>query len=158
MQRQGVAKQVWPLAESVVHEQGFTLWDVEFLKEGAAHFLRITIDSDTKPVTVEDCEQVSRAVSDDLDAMDPIRESYYLEVSSAGLGRRLKRPEHFEAFLGEQVSLKLIRPRDGRRAYAGILEKFEKDQIVLQTDEAQETFLLADCSYVKVDDDLDLFD
>ena len=87
---------VYSLVKPVADELGFTLWDVRFEKEGGSWFLRIILD---KPggVDMDDCAEMSRRVDPILDEADPIEQSYYLEVASAGLGRELRTPEHFEA-------------------------------------------------------------
>ena len=96
---------VTELVEPIVQEMGLQLWDVRFLKEGAQWYLRIFIDKDSG-VTIDDCENVTRAVDEPLDALDPIEQNYILEVSSPGIERELIRPEHFDAFLGAKVNKK----------------------------------------------------
>ena len=108
------------LAMPVVEQCGCTLWDVEYVKEAGEWFLRLYIDKEGG-VGIEDCEAVSRPVSDLLDEADPIQGSYTFEVSSAGLDRALRKPEHFEACLGKKVDVKFYRPVDGRKEYTGVL-------------------------------------
>ena len=86
----------------VVEGMGLRLWDVRFEKEGPDWFLRVLIDRD-EPLDTDTCEAVSRAIDPLLDEADPIEQSYYLEVGSPGLGRRLTRPEHYEAAQGPEV-------------------------------------------------------
>ena len=97
------------LAAPLVEAAGCTLWDVEYVREAGTWFLRVFLD---KPggVSIDDCEAVSRPLSDRLDEVDPIEGSYVLEVGSAGADRPLKKPEHFTRFLGEQVEVRLYRP------------------------------------------------
>lgn len=118
-----VTETVAALARSVVEERGCTLWDVEYVKEAGEWFLRLYIDK-AEGVSIDDCEAVSRPVSDLLDEADPIPGSYTFEVSSAGLERALKRPEHFAACMGREVAVKLYRPVDGRKEFVGTLEDF----------------------------------
>ena len=87
------------LALPIVEQNGCTLWDVEYVKEAGDWYLRLYIDKEGG-VSIDDCEAVSRAVSDALDAADPIEGSYTFEVSSAGADRPLKKPEHFAAMMG----------------------------------------------------------
>ena len=110
-----------PLAQAV----GCSLWDVEYVKEAGTWFLRVYID---KPggISIEDCEAVSRPLSDKLDEVDPIEGSYTLEVSSAGADRALKKPEHFQQFMGREVEVRLYRPRDGRKEHVGILTGYDE--------------------------------
>ena len=112
------------LAQPVVERNGCTLWDVEYVKEAGEWFLRLYIDKEGG-VSIDDCEAVSRPVSDLLDEADPIQGSYTFEVSSAGLERALKKPEHFAACMGQAVDVKLYRPVDGRKEFTGTLEGFE---------------------------------
>ena len=126
------------LAEPIAAELGLTIWDVQFLKEGANWFLRIFIDR-PEGIGIEDCENMSRAINGPWDDLDPIEQSYCLEVCSPGINRELTRPEHFKALLGEPVAVKLIRPlEDGRRDVAGILEGFEDSVIALRQEDGEE--------------------
>ena len=86
------------LALPFVEQAGCTLWDVEYVKEAGSYFLRVYIDKEGG-VSIQDCEAVSRPLSDALDEADPIQDSYVLEVSSAGADRGLKKPEHLDRFM-----------------------------------------------------------
>ncbi len=108
------------LAAPAVEQAGCTLWDVEYVKEAGEWFLRLYIDKEGG-VSIEDCEAVSRPVSDLLDEADPIQGGYTFEVSSAGLDRILRKPEHFEQCRGQQVDVRFYRPVDGRKEYTGVL-------------------------------------
>ena len=109
---QGTANTVRELIEPTVTELGYDIWDVEYVKEGADMHLRITIDSEDG-IDIDDCEKVHRAIDPLIDKADPIEESYLLEVSSPGIERRLRTPEHFLACIGETVNLKLFAPIEG---------------------------------------------
>ena len=97
-----VTDTVAALAGPIAAEQGCTLWDVEYVKEAGTWFLRVFIDKEGG-VSIDDCEAVSRPLSDALDEADPIQGSYTFEVSSAGADRALKKPEHFAACMGQEV-------------------------------------------------------
>ncbi|MDF1494462.1 ribosome maturation factor RimP [Caproiciproducens sp. CPB-2] len=147
---------VWKLAAPIAAGLGLSVWDVRFLKEGADWFLRIFIDKEGG-VGIEDCEKMSRAINGPLDELDPIDRSYCLEVSSPGIDRELVREEHFQAFLGSAVRVKLIRPlEDGRRELTAVLEDYRENTMVLQTEEGVTISLAArDASSVRlVDDDI----
>lgn len=150
------AKIARELAAPIVERCGLTLWDVRFEKEGALWLLRVYIDKEGG-VTFADCEAVNGPMSDALDEADPIDQSYVLEVSSPGLGRQLLRPEHFAFALEKPVRLRLFRERDGTKDFRGTLASFEKDSFVLDTENGAVTFALSDCTYVRLDDDDDLF-
>lgn len=118
------------LATPFVEAQGCSLWDVEYVKEAGQWYLRVYIDKEGG-IAIEDCEQVSRPLSDALDQQDPIEGSYTLEVSSAGADRALKKPEHFEAFLGTLVDVKLYRTREGSKELTGTLTAYEAGTVTL---------------------------
>ena len=115
-----VTDAVAALALPIVEGAGCTLWDVEYVKEAGEWFLRVYIDREGG-VDIDCCEAVSRPLSDALDEADPIQGSYTFEVSSAGLDRALKKPEHFAACMGRKVDLKLYRPLNGRKEITGLL-------------------------------------
>ncbi|MCI9118035.1 MAG: ribosome maturation factor RimP [Flavonifractor sp.] len=137
------------LAEPIVQEQGCSLWDVEYVREAGQWFLRVYIDKEGG-VSIQDCEAVSRPLSDALDEADPIEGSYVLEVSSAGADRPLKRPEHFRQFLGAQVEVRLYRALEGRKEYVGILAGYEAGDVTLQTEMGTQTFLKQDVAQVRL--------
>lgn len=145
------------LVRPVVEDLGLRLWDVRFEKEGPDWYLRILIERDT-PLDTDTCEDVTRAIDPILDEADPIEQSYYLEVGSPGLGRRLTRHEHFERYIGEKVEVRLIRPDDREnREYKGILIDFENDAVKIRTENETVEVPIAASSYIKLCDDEDLF-
>ncbi len=120
-------------------EHQFELVDVEYVKEAGNWYLRSYID---KPggITVDDCEVISRLLSDWLDKEDFIEDSYIMEVSSPGLGRPLKKDKDFERSLGEEVELRLYKPRNRQKEFTGILKAYDKDTVTLEMDGAEEVF------------------
>lgn len=154
---QNTVRAVEQLVRPVLEGMGLRLWDVRFEKEGPDWFLRVFIDRD-EPLDLDACEAASRAIDPIIDAADPVAESYFLEVGSPGLGRRLTRPEHFERYLGQKVAARLIRPDEsGQREYAGPLAAFQDGRVTIAAPEGEKTFELAAAGYVKVCDDEDLF-
>ena len=128
----GVAETVRGFIQPYAEALGLSVWDVRYVREGGAWYLRIFIDKDGG-VGIEDCEKMSRAVNGPLDELDPIPGPYCMEVSSPGVNRELTRPEHFEAFLGSAVSVRLIRPlEDGRRVLTGTLRAFSGATFTLE--------------------------
>ena len=99
-------KKVLEIAEPIILEKGLELADLEFVKEGPNWYLRIYIDKQGG-VTIEDCETISRILEKKLDEKDPIEQAYILEVSSPGIDRPLKKPEHFQKYIGEIIDIKL---------------------------------------------------
>lgn len=132
-----IAESVYAFLLPVVNELGYYLWDVEYVKEGSEWYLRITIDSEDG-ITIDDCERVHRAIDPVIDAHDPIENAYHLEVSSPGIERVLRTPEHIEAFAGEEVMAKLFAPIDGKKALRGILGGIDADGVVTITADGRE--------------------
>lgn len=123
-------KTVWELAEPIVRQEGCYLYDVEYVKEGGVWFLRIFADRDGG-ISLDTCEAVSRRLSQELDRADPIPQNYYLEVSSPGVERKLKRPEHFARYLGAAVDVNLYRPLRGSRQLTGTLRGYDGETLRL---------------------------
>jgi len=145
------------LAIPLCDELGLFLWDVRFEKEGATWFLRIFIDKD-EGVDMEDCEAFARPFDKLLDEEDFITQSYVFECGSPGLARDLKRPEHFLCCIGDEIRLRTIRPDEkGERDFEGILTAYENKEFDVEINGETKHFLLSDCSYVKLNDDKDLF-
>lgn len=124
------AAQVRELLEDTICALGYRVWDVEFVKEGADWFLRITIDADAG-IGIEDCEKVSRAVDPILDEADPIEQSYRLEVSSPGVERTIRTPAHMEACRGETVRVHLFKALAGAKQHVGILQGYRPQENVV---------------------------
>ena len=120
------------LAAPIAAEQGCSLWDVEYVKEAGTWYLRVFLDKEGG-VSIDDCEAVSRPLSDALDEADPIEGSYTLEVGSAGLDRTLKKPEHFQRYLGSEVEVRLYRAREGRKSVVGRLLSYDNGGVTLES-------------------------
>lgn len=121
-----VVATVKKLAEPIAESFGYELWDVEYVKEGADYYLRITIDSE-EGITIEDCEKMHRAIDPVLDDADPIEGFYHLEVSSTGIERELKTERHIQASEGWSVELRLYAPVNGSKIYTGELLPLGED-------------------------------
>lgn len=145
------------LARPVAEEFGVSIWDVRFEKEGSLWYLRIFIDKDGG-VDINDCENVSRKMSDILDEKDPIEQSYILEVSSPGVERDLVKKEHFDAFIGSPVNVRLIRPVEGVRDFSGELVSADDDGniTILLDEDVEMTFHMSETAFVRLQDDFDM--
>ena len=146
---------VWEIAKPVAEQLGLDIWDIRFVKEGADWFLRIFIDKEGG-ISIEDCENMSRAIDPVLDEADPISCAYCLEVSSPGLGRPLTRAEHYIWAEGEDVRVHTIRPINGERDFTGKLIGYD-DDIVIEIDGETRSFTKNEISSVVLADDTDLF-
>ena len=144
-----VTERVRLLAEPVVEAQGCELWDVEYVREGSGWFLRVYIDKEGG-VDIADCEAISRTLDPILDEADPIPDSYTFEVCSAGLERILKRPGDFERFLGADVLVRLYRPRDGAKEFAGVLAGYQDGDVTVTVGDTPVTFTKAEIAQVRL--------
>ena len=135
-----IAAVVTELVSPVANEMGYYLWDVEFVKEGADKYLRITLDNE-EGITIEDCEKFHRAIDPVLDEADPISEAYILEVSSPGIERELKTSAHIEACEGWDVEVRLYAPKNGSKTFRGVLCGYDDDgNITLEVGEEKLAF------------------
>ncbi|MBQ9748123.1 MAG: ribosome maturation factor RimP [Clostridia bacterium] len=126
-----IAERVEALVTPCITEMGYRVWDVEYVKEGAEWYLRITLDSDDG-IDIEDCEKVSRAINPIIDEADPIEDFYYLEVSSPGLERVLRKEEHFLACMGSEIEIRLFAPDENKKkAYTGTLAAYENETVTV---------------------------
>lgn len=142
-------------AKPIVEKLGLILWNVEFVKEGSSYYLRIFIDKDGG-VTIDDCEAVSRIVDKELDRIDPIEQSYCLEVSSPGIERELKKEWHFKKYIGFKVKIRLIRPdNDGKRDLYGILKSYDGRTVEIDTDAGTAEIKCTEAAYVKLAEEVD---
>lgn len=142
-----------PIAEGL----GLSIWDVVFEKEGSLKYLRVYIE---KPggVDMDDCEAMTRPLSEELDRVDPIDEPYILEVGSPGLGRTLRREEHFLRFEGCPVRVRYIREKDGVKEFIAVMKAYNKDSgvITAETERGTEEINISETAFIKLYDDEDL--
>ncbi|MFQ5665510.1 MAG: ribosome maturation factor RimP [Candidatus Binatia bacterium] len=128
-----VAERVWEIAEPLAVHEGLEVVDVEFHRESRGTVLRIYLDRQGGGggVSLADLSRVSRQLGDLLDVHDAVPGSYNLEVSSPGINRRLRRPDHFRRYVGKRVRVRTVGPLDGRRGFLGILEAVRPEGIVV---------------------------
>lgn len=125
------------LVQPLVDQNNFELVDVEYVKEGSLYFLRVYIDKEGG-ITVDDCEVVSRALSDLLDVNDFIPDAYILEVSSPGLGRQLKKDKDFKRSIGEDVEIKLYKSINKQKEFEGTLTAFDEETITIEFEDGEQ--------------------
>lgn len=125
------------LLEPIVLANGVEIYDVEYVKEGSDYYLRAYIDKNGG-VNINECELVSRALSDELDREDFIKDPYILEVSSPGLGRKLTKDRHLERSIDKDVELKLFEAVDNTKEFAGKLKGFDKQTVTILTEDGKE--------------------
>lgn len=130
----GLIDKLTVLIKPIVTSLNYELYYIEFIKENNENYLRVYIDS-ADGIKLDDCEKVSREISDILDKEDPIEDSYYLEVSSPGIYREIHSEEHYRKYMGFTVKVKLKSLLMGKKEYVGKLESFNDDFIILKINE-----------------------
>ena len=134
----------------IMEELGFELVDVEYVKEGSSWYLRAYID---KPggININDCEAVSRRLSDILDEKDFIDDAYIMEVSSPGLGRPLKKEKDFKRSIGMEVEIRTYRMIDKQKEFTGILTAYDAGTVTIELeDETTKTFDRGDIALIRL--------
>lgn len=125
-----IEEKVENLVSKPINDLGYELYDVEYVKEGKDYFLRIYIDS-KKGIDLNDCEKVSNIITELLDKEDYIKEQYFLEVSSPGVERVLRKEKHLQDNIGAEIELKLFKQINGQKQYKGILKDFDNEYITI---------------------------
>ena len=130
-----IEEKVTKLVEPIIENLGYELYDVEYAKEGKNYFLRIFIDNE-KGIDLNDCEKVNDSITDILDKENYIKEQYFLEISSPGIERVLRKDKQLEKNIGEEVTIKLFKKDEkGKKEYLGKLKDFNQEKIVIEQKE-----------------------
>jgi ribosome maturation factor RimP len=146
---------IYDLALPIAAELNLEIWDVCFEKEGAEWYLRVYIDS-PEGISIDDCENLSRPLNDKIDEVDPIKQRYFFEVGSAGLGRSLTKEHHFAQSIDSLVDVTFIRPHQTLgKAFTGTLKAYTKDTVTIECDNVENVLQLADVSSVKIHEDFE---
>ncbi len=152
----GVIEKISTLSEKICSENGAYLYDAEMLKEGKNQILRIYIDTDSG-IGIDECEKISRLISEELDRVDLIKGAYNLEVSSPGVERKLKTDKHFEMAYGKEIDITLYAPLDGEKNFTGILKSADKENAVIIINEKETVFERNKISSAKIHFDINEF-
>ena len=127
-----IEEKVTKLVEPIIENLGYELYDVEYSKEGKNYFLRIFIDK-TEGIDLNDCEKVNNEIDEILDEADYIKEQYFLEVSSPGIERIIRKEKHLKKYIGHEINIKLFKKdKNGNKEYQGILKAFDQENIELE--------------------------
>ena len=144
-----IEEKVENLIKNKIEENGYELYDVEYAKEGKDYFLRIFIDKETG-IDLNDCETVNNAIIDLLDEADYIKEQYFLEVSSPGIERVLRKDKHLEQNIGKNINIKLFKKdENGKKEYIGKLENYDKEAITISTENNKNVINRKDIAHIK---------
>ena len=134
MKNDALVNEIYEMVQPIADELNYDIYHVEYVKENGELYLRIYIEKDGG-ITLSDCEALSRRVSDLMDEKDPIKDPYFLEVSSPGLNRTLFTEEHYKRFIGREVMVKFTKSVDGKKNIKGILKEVNEDSIVVEADQ-----------------------
>ena len=132
-----IEENVETLIMPIIEDLGYILYDVQYVKEAKDYYLRVFIDK-KEGISLEDCEKVNNAITDILDEKNYIKDQYFLEISSPGIERVLRKDKHLEKNIGEEVNVKLFKKdENGAKEYLGKLKEFNQNEIVLETEEQE---------------------
>lgn len=134
MKNDALVNEIYEMVKPIADELNYDIYHVEYVKENGELYLRIYIEKDGG-ITLSDCEALSRRVSDLMDEKDPIKDPYFLEVSSPGLNRTLFTEEHYKRFIGREVMVKFTKSVDGKKNIKGILKEVNEDSIFVEADQ-----------------------
>ena len=143
---------VFEIAYPIVKENGCEIFDIEYKKEGQDYVLRVFIEKENidEHISINDCENVSRMLSDALDEKDPIKNAYLLEVSSPGIDRPLRNKADYEKYSGFDIDVGLYNKINGQKTLTGVLSSYGDDYIVLKTEAEEIKIETEKCAYIKL--------
>ncbi len=133
-----IEEKVEQLIKTRVEELGYQLYDVQYVKEGQNYFLRIFIEKENGDIDLNDCEKVNDGINEVLDSADYIRDQYFLEVSSTGIEKVLRKDKHLESNIGNKIEVKLFKPINKQKEFIGNLKSFNEEEIILSLDNQTE--------------------
>ena len=137
-------------AAPIAAEVGCYIYDVEYVKEGGAKYLRIYADKEEGGISLDECEVINRAMCVFMDEKDPIKENYILEVSSPGVERKLRTPEHFRRYLGRTVDVGLYKAIDGSKSISGELKAYDAEKLTIGMGDGEIELPIAETTFVKL--------
>ncbi len=127
-----IEERVETLVKPTIENLGYELYDVQYVKEGKDYFLRIFIEKENGAISLEDCEKVNNEIEEMLDTQDYIKEQYFLEISSTGIEKIIRKEKHLQENLEQDICVKLYKPINNNKEYVGKLKKFDDEIIYLQ--------------------------
>ncbi len=127
-----ITEQIEKIVQPITSELALELVDVEFVKEGRTWFLRVYVDNPEAPIDIDQCALVSEKLSEILDELDPIEQNYFLEVSSPGAERPLKKEKDYEKAMGKFIYIKTYEPVEDAKEFEGYLKSYDEEQVVIE--------------------------
>ena len=143
-----IEERVEELVTKPIDELGYKVYDVTYVKEGKDNYLRIFIDKESG-ISLDDCEKVNNAITDMLDEADIIKDQYFLEISSPGVERHIRKDKQLEEHIGKDINVRLFKPIDKQKELTGTLQKFDDEQVVLLINEEEITINRENISSMK---------
>lgn len=143
-----IEEKVEKLIEKPINNIGYELYDVEYAKEGKDYFLRIFIEKEGG-ISLEDCEKVNDEITELLDKQDYLKEQYFLEVSSTGIEKVVRKDKHLQDNIGKEIEVKFFKPINKKKSILGILKNFNANEIIIETDENEEVIQKTDIAQIK---------
>lgn len=144
-----IEERVEKLIQEPIKNLGYEIYDVQYVKEGKEYYLRIFIDKQDGLIDLNDCEKVSNEINDMLDESNLIKDQYYLEVSSTGIERIIRKDEHLKKNIDDVISIKLFKPIDGKKEFIGKLIEFNENEIKINIDNKELIINRKDISLMK---------
>ena len=148
MAGESIESKVQNLLEPIIQNLGYELYDVLYIKEGKDYYLRIVIDKESG-IDINDCEKVNDAINDVLDEADYIKDQYFLEVSSPGVERLLRKEKHFEKQIGNKISVKLFKAIENQKEIVGILKSYNQDELIIEQENKEMRIEVKDIAIAK---------
>ena len=127
-----IEERVENLIKPSIENLGYKLYEVQYAKEGKDYYLRIFIENEKGSISIEDCEKVNNAINELLDKADYIKEQYFLEVSSTGVEKIIRKEKHLQENIGNVVTIKLFKPINNLKELVGTLQEFDENTILLK--------------------------
>ncbi len=127
-----IEERVETLVRKPIEDLGYQLYDVQYAKEGKDYFLRIFIDNPNGTISLEDCEKVNNEIEEKLDTADYIKEQYFLEVSSTGVEKIIRKEKHLQENIDEYIDVKLFKAVNNSKEFVGVLKKFDDETIFIE--------------------------
>lgn len=144
-----IEERVEKLLQKPIEDLGYELYDVQYVKEGQNYFLRIFIEKENGSIDLNDCEKVNDGINNILDTADYIKEQYFLEVSSTGVEKILRKDKHLADNIGAEVEVKLFKPMNKQKEFIGILEGYNENEITLKLENEEIIIARKDISVIK---------
>ncbi len=145
-----IEEKVEELVTKPINDLGYNVYDVTYTKEGKDNYLRIFIDSENG-ISLDDCEKVNNAITDMLDEANYVKDQYFLEISSPGIERHIRKEKHLKESIGKEINIKLFKAIEKQKEVTGILKSFDEANIIIETETQELSIERKNISLMKLD-------